>query len=65
MIKTLKCLFKGHTYDIKKYRYDLEKHYTFNRELIFKSREEIENFFNDHPLPFCLRCKRVINKGIK
>lgn len=55
------CYWKNHYYDIPKYREDMEKFHKFNHDLPFKTREEIEDFYDNPPLPFCVRCKKEIN----
>ena len=54
------CWWKGHFYNIPKYRADLENFHKLNKHLIFKSKKEIEDFYDNPPLPFCFRCKKEI-----
>ena len=60
MMINLICWWKGHNYNYAKYRIDLKDHYKINKNLLFKTRKEIEDFYNNHPNPCCLRCKEEI-----
>ncbi len=59
-IADLICKWKGHLYDKMKYRADLVNFHFAHRHLLLKTREEVENYYNNPPLPFCFRCKREI-----
>jgi len=59
-MNNLICWWKGHFYNIPKYKSDLNKFYGLNSGLIFKSKQEIEDFYNNHPMPTCFRCKKEI-----
>lgn len=54
------CWWKGHHYDTAKYSLDLKKFHFAHRDLLFRTKEEIENYYNNPPLPFCFRCKKDI-----
>lgn len=60
MIARLICWWKGHFYNIPKYRHDLERFMFAHRDLLFRTKEEIENFYDNPPRPFCFRCKKEI-----
>ncbi len=53
------CKWKGHKYDVKKYRDDLENYYSLNKDRFF-NKKEIENYYNNNPIPFCKRCEKYI-----
>lgn len=57
------CWWKGHKYDKEKYISDLYYFHLAHHKLPLMKREDIENFYKDPPLPYCLRCKKVLNKN--
>ena len=60
IILNLICRWKGHFYNVPKYRVDLEKFHFFHRDLLFRTREEVEKYYNNPPIPWCFRCKKEI-----
>lgn len=66
MLNKLICRWKGHHYDFAKYRLDLKNHFKRNIALdvsLARTLEDIKNYYNNPPKPFCLRCKRETNDG--
>ena len=59
-MKNLICWWKGHFYNTSKYRYDLERFWLAYRDLLFRSKKEIEDYYDNPPLPYCFRCKKEI-----
>jgi len=54
------CWWRGHNYDKTRYRSDLLDFHFAHRKLPLMSRKEIENFYDNPPHPWCLRCKKEI-----
>ena len=64
MINRFLCWHYGHDYDRNKYRSDLTFHSSLDRMKEFaeqkKSKQEVIDFLNNPPLPFCKRCQKEI-----